>query len=98
MKLLVALFSSAVLAAGFSSSSNAAEKHLVYMHGCCVKQTNGAIAKDFKTIAQKLRDAGFNVLFELRTSDQTDSDAYQPAGLVGSLRFFVASAATHLAR
>jgi len=75
MKLLIALFSSAVLAVGFSSSSNAAEKYLVYMQGCCIKQTNGPIAKDYQTIAQKLRDAGFNVFFELRTSDQTDSDA-----------------------
>jgi len=75
MKLLVALFSSAVLAAGFSSSSSAADKHLIYMQGCCIKKTSGAVAKDFQTIAQKLRDAGFNVFFELRTSDQTDSDA-----------------------
>jgi len=75
MKLLVALFSSAVLAAVFSSSSSAAEQHLIYMHGCCVKQTNGSVAKDYKTIAQKLQDSGFNVFFELRTSDQTDSDA-----------------------
>lgn len=75
MRLLVALFSGAVMAAVFSSSASAAEKHLVYMQGCCVKQTTGAVAKDYKAIAQKLQDSGFNVFFELRTSDQTDSDA-----------------------
>lgn len=79
MKLLATLFSSAVLAVGFSSSSSAAEKHLIYMQGCCIKQTSGAGAKDYQTIAQKLRDAGFNVFFELRTSDQTDSDAQAQA-------------------
>ncbi len=59
---------------GFSHMSNAAEKHLIYMQGCCVKQANGAVAKDYQKIAQALRDSGFSVFFELRTSDETDSD------------------------
>lgn len=79
MKLFAALFPGLLLTTGFSHTSNAAEKHLIYMHGCCVKQTSGAVAKDYKTIAQKLRDSGFNVFFELRTSDATDSDAQAQA-------------------
>lgn len=75
MRLFAAFFPGLLLAAGFSHTASAAEKHLIYMQGCCVKQANGAVAKDYKTIAQKLRDAGFNVFFELRTSDTTDSDA-----------------------
>jgi len=74
MKMLTALISSTVLMTGFSHMSNAAEKHLVYMQGCCIKQMNGPAAKDYQMIAQKLKDSGFNVFFELRTSDATDSD------------------------
>jgi hypothetical protein len=74
MKMLVALISSIILMTGFSHISNAAEKHLIYMQGCCVKHMNGPVAKDFQMIAQKLKDSGFNVFFELRTSDATDSD------------------------
>ena len=74
MKILSALISGAILMTGFSHMSNAAEKHLIYMQGCCVKQANGAVAKDYQKIAQALRDSGFSVFFELRTSDETDSD------------------------
>lgn len=74
MKRLTALISVAVLMTGFSYVSNAAEKHLIYMQGCCVKTMNSPAAKDYQTIVQKLRDAGFNVFFELRTADATDRD------------------------
>lgn len=74
MKMLTALISVTVLMAGFSHPSNAAEKHLIYMHGCCVKKANGPVARDYQTIVQKLRDAGFNVFFEMRTADMTDSN------------------------
>jgi hypothetical protein len=72
--MLAALISGTVLMTGFSHMSNAAEKHLIYMQGCCVKKMNGDVAKDYQMITQKLRDSGFNVFFELRTSDATDSD------------------------
>lgn len=74
MKMLRAVISVAVLMTGVSHMSNAAEKHLIYMQGCCVKKMNGPVARDYQTIAQKLRDAGFNVFFELRTADATDTD------------------------
>ncbi|MBW8328116.1 MAG: hypothetical protein K0M48_02850 [Thiobacillus sp.] len=74
MKMLAVLISGAVLMTGFPHMSNAAERHLIYMQGCCVKQASSAVAKDYQKIAQALRDSGFNVFFELRTSDMTDSD------------------------
>lgn len=74
MRILKAVISVAVLMAGFSHMSNAAEKHLIYIQGCCVKKMNGPVARDYQTIAQELREAGFNVFFELRTADVTDSD------------------------
>lgn len=74
MKMLRAVISVAVLMTGVSHMSNAAEKHLIYMQGCCVKKMNGPVARDYQTIAQQLREAGFNVFFELRTADVTDSD------------------------
>lgn len=74
MKSLIAVIASTVLMAGSPGVAHAAEKHLIYMQGCCVKQTSGAVAKNYQMIAQTLRDSGFNVFFELRTSDATDSD------------------------
>lgn len=59
--------------------ARAAEKHLIYMQGCCVQQANGAVARDYKTIVQTLRDAGFNVFFELRTADETDKEGQAQA-------------------
>jgi len=60
-------------------TANAGEKHLIYMQGCCVKQKTGQIAKDYQAIVQQLRDAGFNVFFDLRTAEETDSDAQAQA-------------------
>ena len=57
----------------------AAEKHLIYMQGCCVQKANGAAARDYQTIVQTLRDAGFNVFFELRSADETDNDGQAQA-------------------
>lgn len=59
---------------GVLPAAGAAEKHLIYMQGCCVQKANGAVAKDYQAIAQTLRDAGFNVFFELRTADETDNE------------------------
>ena len=60
-------------------AAGAAEKHLIYMQGCCVQKANGAAAKDYQAIVQTLRDAGFNVFFELRTADETDNEGQAQA-------------------
>ena len=61
------------------STAYAGEKHLIYMQGCCVQQNSGAAARDYQTIVQSLRDAGFNVFFELRTANETDNDGQAQA-------------------
>lgn len=75
MKRLLMPLAALVLLSGLPSFAAAADKHLVYMQGCCVKGVKGQVAKDYETIAQSLRNAGFNLFFELRTAEQTDGDA-----------------------
>lgn len=77
MKTMFAFVLSMVI--GALPTAHAAEKHLIYMQGCCVQQANGAVARDYQTIVQTLRDAGFNVFFELRTADETDKDGQAQA-------------------
>ena len=78
MKIVIAFFSSLALMAALPTVY-AAEKHLIYMQGCCVQHANNAVARDYRTIVQTLRDAGFNVFFELRTADATDNEGQAPA-------------------
>lgn len=75
MRSFVAITAAALLCIAFSPATRAADKHLVYLHGCCVKGKQGPVAKDYQKIVQTLQDDGFNVFFELRTSEETDSDA-----------------------
>jgi hypothetical protein len=75
MRSLVTFAAAALFCIAFSPVSQAGEKHLVYLHGCCVKGKQGPIANDYKKIVQTLKDDGFSVFFELRTSNETDSGA-----------------------
>ena len=75
MKVLRVLLVGAVLLVGFLSVAHAAEKHLFYMHGCCVKDKDDPKVKAYETIVQELKNSGFKVAFELRYSDISDSDA-----------------------
>jgi hypothetical protein len=74
MKPLIALIVSATLITGYVGIAHAAEKHLFYLHGCCIKGKNDPKAKEYETIVQKLKDSGLNVSFQLRTADINDSD------------------------
>ena len=78
MKTVIAFVLNLVLM-GALLPAHAAEKHLIYMQGCCVQKANGAAAKDYQAIVQTLRDAGFNVFFELRTADETDNEGQAQA-------------------
>lgn len=69
MKTLIALIASAALMAGLVSVAHAAEKHLFYIHGCCIDKVGGGA---YETIVKELQNAGFNVVFDLR---RDDSDA-----------------------
>ncbi len=75
MKLLIAAISTVGLMAGSFGFAQAAEKHLFYIHGCCVVDKNDPKAKGYEVIIQDLRKSGFNVAFQLRTPDVADSDA-----------------------
>ena len=74
MKVLRVLLVGAVLLIGSLGVAHAAEKHLFYMHGCCVKDKDDPIVKVYETIIQELRNSGLKVTFELRYSDVSDSD------------------------
>jgi hypothetical protein len=75
MKALVAAVASVVLYVCTSGAVQASDKHLFYVHGCCVKDSGDPKVKDYETIIQKLKDSGFNVEWELRTADVGDNDA-----------------------
>jgi predicted esterase len=75
MKSLIAVIACAVLMTGFLGFARAQEKHLFYVHGCCIKDKNDPKVKAYENIVQELRNSGFNVVFELRTADMHDSDA-----------------------
>jgi hypothetical protein len=75
MKTLVTAVASVVLYICTLGAVQASDKHLFYVHGCCVKDSGDPKVKDYETIVQKLKDSGFNVEWELRTADVGDNDA-----------------------
>ena len=75
MKLLIAALAIVGLMSVFLGVAQAADKHLFYVHGCCVKDQDDPKAKAYEVIIQDLKKSGFDVVFELRYSDVADSDA-----------------------
>jgi hypothetical protein len=75
MKLLIAALAFVGLMSGTFGIAQAADKHLFYVHGCCVKDKDDPKAKAYEVIIQDLKKSGFDVVFELRYSDVADSDA-----------------------
>lgn len=73
--ILITATAAAMLLAGSITTTHAADNHLFYIHGCCVKGTTDPKVKPYEAIVQALRDDGFKVTYELRTSDVADSDA-----------------------
>lgn len=69
------LVASLVLAIAALGSVQAAEKHLFYLHGCCVKGQDDPKVKVYQSIVQDLQSAGYNVHFDLRFADVGDNDA-----------------------
>lgn len=66
MKKLMALFMSAAAIAGHVSVAQATEKHLFYIHGCCINKVGGGAYED---IVKDLKASGFKVIFDLRRDD-----------------------------
>ena len=56
-------------------TARAAERHLFYLHGCCIKGQDDPKVKAYETIVSDLKKSGFNVKYELRTADVGDNDA-----------------------
>lgn len=79
MKPFIAVIASAALMAGLSNVAHAAEKHLFYTHGCCIKGKDDPKVKAYETIVQELKNSGFNVVFELRYADTNDNNAQAQA-------------------
>ena len=75
MKAITTVVSALTLLGGFSTTAMGGEKYLFYMHGCCIKGSGDAKVKAYETIVQDLKNAGFNVSFDLRYSSESDNDA-----------------------
>lgn len=76
MNRLIAVVTSITLMACSVGVAHAAEKYLFYVHGSGVKDTNDPKVKAYEIIVQELKNSGFNVAFELRTTEVGDSDAH----------------------
>lgn len=66
MKAFIAVITSVFVMAGSSGIADAADKHLIYIHGCCINKLGGGA---YETIVKDLRNSGFNVTFDLRYDD-----------------------------
>lgn len=75
MKAFATVVAGVVLSVGSLGAAHASDKHLFYVHGCCVKGSSDPKAQDYEAIVQKFKDAGYNVEYELRTADVGDNDA-----------------------
>ena len=64
-----------VLAMLGAQSAAAAEKHLFYVHGCCVKDGMDPKVPAYEKIIKSFKDDGFKVNFELRFASVGDNDA-----------------------
>ena len=53
----------------------AAEKHLFYVHGCCVKDGMDPKVQAYEKIVKSFKDDGFRVNFDMRYANVGDNDA-----------------------
>lgn len=74
MNPLIAAIAAATLMTAAIDVAHAADKHLFYVHGCCVKDSDDPKAKVYETVVRGLADAGLTVAFELRPTPIGDSD------------------------
>src|SRR3989344_5534755 len=90
MKNLIAVIASAALIFCFLGVSHAAEKHLFYIHGCCIDKVGGGA---YETIVKDLQSAGFNVVFDLRTDDSTAAVQAYASKVAGQVKNLLAKGA-----
>jgi len=70
MKTLAKVFAGVLIALCSLTVALAAEKNLIYLHGCCIDKV-GEHAYD--PIIKTLKDDGFKVMFDLRKDDSTEA-------------------------
>ena len=90
MKQFIALIAGVLLMAGVSNVSHAAEKYLFYMNGCCIDKVG---AWPYETIVKKLKNDGFNVIFELRGDDSNAAIQAEVEKVAGQVKDLLAKGA-----
>jgi dienelactone hydrolase len=71
MRTLINVLASVAFIALSLGVSHAADKHLFYIHGCCVKGPGDPKVGAYETIVKELKRSGFNVAFDLRYDDSS---------------------------
>ena len=71
MRTLINALANVALMALSLGVAHAADKHLFYIHGCCVKGPGDPKVGAYETIVKELKNSGFNVVFDLRYDDST---------------------------
>lgn len=66
MKGRIAAFLGIAAIVGATGVAQAADRHLFYVHGCCIGQVGSA---GYEEIVKDLQSSGFKVRFDLRTDD-----------------------------
>lgn len=70
-----------------SWSAHAAEKHLFYMNGCCINKVGTG---GYDAIAKELRNAGFNLVFDVRNDDGSATVEAEIARVAGQVKDLLA--------
>ena len=70
MKKIILIGALVLFSASFGTTAFAGGKHLIYLNGCCLEKVG---VSGYNTIVKKLKKDGFDVSFEPRYDDSSDS-------------------------
>ena len=79
MRVAIVAFTTLAAIAGATGVARAGERHLFYIHGCCIDKVGGGA---YEEIVESLRRSGFKVAFDLR-KDDGDEEVRAYAAKVG---------------
>jgi len=88
MSALKIAVSTLVLMFGVSGVAHAGDKHLFYMHGCCLEKVG---EDDYNEIVNKLKKDGFKVHFETRYDDSVSAMQSFAEKITGQVKALIAS-------
>jgi len=74
MKTVHAIIAGILLATLSPANVQAADQHLFYLHGCCIKDKDDAKVQAYQAIVSNLKQSGFQVRFDLRYANVGDND------------------------